>query len=187
MKNSIKYLKEAIIGETHASKKYDFYSSVAKKEGFSKIAYLFATLKDAEIIHIKNHTKALGNNDFSIPEENIEKKTTFENLKTALNDETFEYKKMYPKFLKKIKAETKNEFGKVAQLSMNWAMKVEKTHAKLLKIALKFLTLNKDFDCKNLYLCTVCGNIISSDSHPTKTCPVCGHDHQFYNKSEFKL
>ena len=186
MKYSIEYLKESIIGETNASKMYEIFSKIAKQEGFKNVAYLFYTLKKAELIHIRNHEKALGDPNFTFSDEKIEAGTTIENLKTAFEGETFEYKKMYPKFLKAIKKETKEEFAKVAQLSMIWAKKVEKTHAKLLKNAIKFIKSGKDFDSKNLYLCTVCGNIVSSDSHPEDVCPICGHDHQFYNKSEFE-
>ena len=64
---------------------------------------------------------------------------TIENLANAIKAESHEGKYLYSKLMKNIKNETNTEYGKVANLTMLWAKKVEKEHARILKKALKSL------------------------------------------------
>ncbi len=175
----MEYLKKAINGETLATQKYSVFAEIAKKEGFANIAYLFESLTVAEKIHIKNHKNAL-DEDYKPENEDFTRGTTVENVKDAMDAELWENKKMYPSFIKEIKKDKKNPMQKVAQLSFEWARDVELTHHKALKIAMKYLEQGKEFDCSEIYICKVCGNLVFSK--PTKICPICRHDPAFYFK-----
>ena len=54
-------LKEAIIGESKAQRKYELYAEQAIKENLVEIGHLFKAVAFAESIHIKNHIKAISN------------------------------------------------------------------------------------------------------------------------------
>jgi rubrerythrin len=172
-----KCLKAAITGEFNATLKYSEFSKVAAKEGHKNIAYLFQTLVVAENIHIKNHKRALGE-DYSPESHDFDAKSTSDNVQAGIEGETYEFTEMYPGFLKEFQKETKEDYGKVAKLSMEWASKVEITHAEILKMALAALESGNDLKIDALYICRVCGNIILGE--PKELCPVCGHDIAFY-------
>ena len=53
-------LREAFAGETQARSKYDYFASVAKKEGYEQIAAIFQTTANNEKEHAKMWFKALG-------------------------------------------------------------------------------------------------------------------------------
>ncbi len=133
----------------------------------------------AEGIHIKNHSNALKEEYTPKIEENIEVLDTIQNLKAAIYGEIEEGKTLYPKLIKSIKKECRSLYGKVAKLSMNWAQKVEKQHAILLKTAYKSLKNGKDIEINKIYICHVCGNILLNELSD-KECSVCGHDVEFF-------
>lgn len=174
-----KALKILIDGESSAVKMYSKYSDIALNEGFGNISILFRSLAMAEKIHIKNHFNALGEEYTPVIDEDFKTETTLENIKEALNGEMEENKSLYPKLVKSIKKECKSHEGKVARLSMIWAQKVEKEHAKLLKRALKSIKQGKDFTFNEIYICQVCGNVVL-DRKSEKECEVCGHDTLFF-------
>ena len=53
-------LREAFAGETQARSKYDYFASVAKKEGYEQIAAIFQATANNEKEHAKMWFKALG-------------------------------------------------------------------------------------------------------------------------------
>lgn len=177
---SEKALKILIEGETSASESYSNFGEKAEEDGFSIVGMLFKALSKAELVHIRNHKKALGF-DYSPKAEKVIVSDTLNNLKTAIEGETEENKKLYPSLIKKIKKETKTEKGKVARLTMVWAQKAESEHAKLLKKALKAIKSGKDLDAEQIFICRVCGNIILNKNEE-KECSVCGHDFLFFDK-----
>ena len=180
MEKSKEALKILITGESNAVKIYEIFSTKAYEEGYGNIGLLFDVLSKAERIHVKNHLHAL-EEEFEPELNEVSVQSTMENLKTAITGETEESKKMYPRLIKSIKSECGTEFGKVAKLSMTWALKVEKEHAKLLKIALKALNSGSDMMLKSIFLCQVCGNMVINDL-TDDVCKVCGHDRQFFNE-----
>ncbi len=173
------YLKKAMAGELGAARQYAGFSFVALKEGFENTALLFSALEQAENIHYKNHLSALGQ-DYSPETEPFTTGTSLENLLNAINTENYEYNEMYPEFMKSMVSEPDRQYYRVAQLSMEWAMKVEKTHAKILTDAAEYAKRGLDFDIENIYICRVCGNIEIGSDLPDTVCPVCGHDRVFY-------
>lgn len=170
-------LKKAITGEFNAILRYKKFAEIANQEGFKNTTYLFRTLVIAEHIHIKNHKKALGES-YDPETKSFQSGKTLENVNSGIEGETWEFKTMYPGFIKQIEKADKSEMGELASLSMTWAKNVEYTHAALLKIALAALQTGKDLDIDEMYICKICGNIVFNK--PQDTCVVCGHDKLFF-------
>ena len=160
MSNSDKNLAAAFAGESQANRKYLAFAKQADAEGHTQAAKLFRAAAEAETIHAHAHLKALGGI-----------KSTAENLKTAVEGETYEFESMYPDFIK----EAKEENNAAALRTFNLANEAEKVHAELYKKALTNLGYGEAYD---YYLCTVCGHIAEKDA-PYK-CPICGAKTQAY-------
>jgi len=137
---TIENLKAGIKGETTASAKYAAFAQKATEEGQANIAKLFMAASKAESIHAANHKKVLEGlgekmEDFTPA---YEVKTTAENLKAAIEGETYEVTTMYPQFL----TDAKNEKVEKATKSFTWAFDTEKKHQQFYTKALQALTEN---------------------------------------------
>lgn len=183
----VENLKEAIIGESTARKKYELFAEKATEENHPEIAHLFKAIAYAESFHIKNHIKALSkitnsqvdlNEIFKLNEEKIKKlvSSTRDNLIQAIAGETFEFKKMYKSFRKN----AKNEHTYLAEFTFTLARKAEKIHSKLYIKCLKQLDNNEPFEPIDIYVCKICGYVELSE--PPKFCPNCEHDQKFFIK-----
>lgn len=149
-------LKEAFAGESQANQKYRAFAKKAERDGFPNIAKLFNTAAEAERIHAEGHLGAL---------EGIG--TTIENLKAAIDGETYEYKEMYPPMLEQAEAENHK-----AKRMFKYAVDAEDVHAQLYKLALAAAEQGKDLEVTDFYLCPVCGHI--EFGKPEENCPICG-------------
>ena len=107
-------LKAAFAGESQANRRYLAFAKKADEEGFPQIAKLFRAAAEAETVHAHNHLKVMG-----------QIKSTVDNLGTAVSGETYEFKKMYPEFIE----DAKKEGNKQAEMSFEYANKVEQIHA----------------------------------------------------------
>ncbi len=183
----IENLKEAIIGESNAKRKYELFAEKALNEGFSEIAHLFKAISTAESIHIKNHLKAIEEitkksvdlNAIVNIEENVLKKqvrNTRNNLIQAIAGETFEFKKMYKGFMKNAK---KNDVY-LAEFSFDLARMAEIVHSKLYIKFLKKLDKKEPFEDIDIFVCRICGNVELRKI--PKICPNCEHDQKFFMK-----
>ncbi|NLI56427.1 rubrerythrin family protein [bacterium] len=152
-----KFLNEAFAGESMAHMKYQIFSEIAEKEGFSNIARLFKAISYAEQVHATNHFRNLGN---------IGK--TSENLQSGIDGETFEVEEMYPVYnnIAKLQGE------KGAEISTHYALEAEKIHSELYKMAKDLAEKNKDIEKVDIYICPVCG--FTHIGEPPDKCPVCG-------------
>lgn len=150
---TLKNLMEAFAGEAQANRKYLAYAKKAEKEGKLNAAKLFRAASDAETLHALKHFEVAG-----------KIASTAENLKDAVAGETYEYKDMYPDFVKEAEAEG----NKAALMSFTLAMKAEEVHARLYQEALENLDESGEVF---YYLCPVCGNI--EKARPEK-CSICG-------------
>jgi len=148
-----KNLMAAFAGESQANRKYLAYAKKAEKEGKLNAAKLFRAAADAETIHALKHFEVAGKIG-----------STADNLKDGVSGETYEFKDMYPDFVKEAEAEG----NKAALMSFTFAMKAEEVHAELYKEALENLDNTEEVF---YYLCPVCGNI--EKSVPEK-CKICG-------------
>jgi len=90
-----------------------------------------------------------------------------ENLESAVEGETYEFKKMYPPMIADAVAEKDIE----ARYSLEYAMSIEMIHAKLFKKALQDPAA---VAASAYYVCPVCGHTVA-DKAPGK-CPYCGVD-----------
>lgn len=145
-------LKTAIAGESQANRKYLAFAQKADQEGRKGVAKLFRAASEAESLHALNQLRIAG-----------VIKSTEENLKAALEGETYEFTEMYPGFIET--AEKEN--NPAAKRAFELANEAEKSHAALYKKALE----NPDHD-DDYYVCGVCGYI--NESEAPIQCPVCG-------------
>ena len=167
---TIDNLLAAFNGETTASAKYAACTKKAVQEGYPQIAILFSAVSAAEKIHSGNHMAVLEESGIKTvpinPEYTV--KSTTENLKDAIKGETYEATIMYPEFLK-IADEAGNP---MAMLSLNYALKTEKTHRLIYEKALVALETNTLKSLSDVYyICATCGN--TYDAAPPQRCGIC--------------
>jgi rubrerythrin len=154
---TIKNLKDAIVGETTASAKYKAFADKAREEGNDTIAILFDAASKAEAIHADNHTKVLTELGETMEAftPQFEVKTTAENLKAAIDGESYEAATMYPQFL----ADAKAEKVEKATKSFTWALDTEMKHKDFYSNALSALNSGSETNLPVGYaVCPVCGN-----------------------------
>lgn len=150
---TLKNLMAAFAGEAQANRKYTAYAKKAEKDGKLNAAKLFRAAADAETLHALKHFEVAGKIG-----------STEENLKDGVAGETYEYKEMYPDFVKEAEAEG----NKAALMSFTFAMKAEEVHAGLYQEALENLDNTEEVF---YYLCPVCGNI---EKFQPEKCSICG-------------
>ena len=157
MSRSEENLKKAFAGESQASRRYKAFADKAEREGYSEVARLFRAASESETIHATNDLLIMRG-----------VKSTTDNLKTAIEGETYEYTEMYPGFLEDAKAEGRRDAEKIFQE----AKKTEEYHASYYKEALKQIECKKDIPRRKYYVCTVCGYTAEDDA--PDECPICG-------------
>ncbi len=163
MANTEKNLQDAFAGESQANRKYLAFAKKAEAEGFKQAAKLFRAAAAAETIHAHNHLRELG-----------AVKSTRENLLEAINGESYEFQKMYPRMI----ADARAEENAGALRTFNYANDVEKVHAALYQKALDSLGRNAETD---YYVCQVCGYTAEGE---LDECPVCKAKKQAFKKAE---
>ena len=108
MKETIKNLVKAFIGESQARNRYTFYAKIAKNEGYEQISEIFTMTADNEREHASWLFKMI-NELKQETNENIDEITveanaitilgsTIDNLKSAIAGEEYEYNSMYPEY-----------------------------------------------------------------------------------------
>jgi rubrerythrin len=157
-------LATAFAGESQANRKYLAFARQAEKEGYGQIAKLFRAAAEAETIHALAHLANKGGVG-----------TTLENLKAAVEGETYEFTSMYPPMVEQAKAE-----GHKAKTMLDFANRAEKVHAGLFRQALEALQSGKDLSQMEVYLCPVCGDV--EFGVPPDKCPICGAPAAKYQK-----
>lgn len=116
-------LKEAFAGESQANRRYMYFSRVADIEGYPDIAGLFKDTADAETGHAFGHLDFL--KEVGDPVTGVPFGKTEQNLKSAIEGETYEYTQMYPGMGKTAREEG---FFELAEWFETLA-KAEKSHA----------------------------------------------------------
>ena len=160
-------LMAAFNGESNANAKYLEYAKKADAEGYAGVAGLFRAAAKAEATHAATHAaaiKKLGGTpkaDIKLPEI----KGTTDNLKAALEGETYERDKMYPEFI----AEAKASGNKGALRAFNFAVAAEGEHARFYADAGANPQAWKA--AKTFYVCPVCGKTVVTPV--SDKCPVC--------------
>lgn len=160
-------LNAAFQGESNAAHRYAVFAQKAEAEGDVFAARLFRAAAQAEAIHKENHKKAildLGGTVADFQLEEVRPGTTAENLKAAIQGETYERDTMYPEFL----AQARKDGVKEAVRTLLYAQKAEAEHARLYQKALEML--GQTFD-EPLYVCKICGYTVTE--LPSSRCPSC--------------
>ena len=156
MPTTLENLKEAFAGESQAFQKYSAFARKADQEGLPNIAKLFRLTAQAEKIHAEGHFKNMDG-----------VASTVENLKAAIEGETFEFTQMYPPMIQQAVKE-----GHKGRRMLEYAVAAEDIHSRLYKQAIDAAKTAKDLGVTDFFLCPVCGNIEFGQA-PEK-CPVCG-------------
>ncbi|MCR4818107.1 MAG: rubrerythrin family protein [Fretibacterium sp.] len=152
---TMKDLQEAFAGESQANRKYLAFADQADKDGFPGVAKMFRAIASAETLHAHSHFRTMGG-----------VKSTEENLKSALEGETYEFTVMYPEFIKDAEAEGND----AAKRGFNMANEAEKAHGALYKKTLNELASLKGKDT-DWYVCPVCGYV--HEGSAPDVCPIC--------------
>lgn len=153
---TLNHLMAAFAGEAQANRKYLAYAKKAEAEGKHNVAKLFRVTADAETIHAFKEYELAGKLG-----------STSDNLQAAIAGETYEFKEMYPEFLKA----AEEEGNKAAARAFKFALEAEKVHAQLFQEALDNLGETEEVF---YYLCPVCGNIEKSIPEKCFICQVPG-------------
>lgn len=154
-------LRAAFAGESQANRKYTAFARKADEEGHSGVAKLFRAAAEAETVHALNHLRVLGGIG-----------STEDNLKEAIEGETYEFTSMYPGFI----AEAEAAGNQQAVISFMGANAVEEIHANLYTKALN----NLDRDDVTYYVCQICGNTVENEA--PDICPICQAPKQSFKK-----
>ncbi len=187
MKQTIKNLAKAFIGESQARNRYGFYSKIAKKEGFEQIAEIFMITADNEKEHASwlfkliNELKKKSNEN--LDEINVEAAVptildnTAENLKSAIAGENHEYTAMYPEFANVAEKEGLPEIAQRLRAIARAEEHHEERYKKILKEVEAGTVFKKDKEIS--WVCRECGYVHSGTEAP-EICPSCGHPKSFY-------
>ncbi len=171
-------LLAAFQGESNAHARYVAFATKADQEGYGRVASLFRAAARAEEIHAKNHADVLKKIGVEAKAElkAADVKSTRENLKAALEGETYERDTMYPQFLVK----ARQDGNRAAIETFNMAKMAEAEHAKLYTAALAGLDGAKGSASESLYVCTVCG--YTTTKLDFEKCPACFNPKDRYVK-----
>ncbi len=154
---SEKNLNDAFAGESQAHMKYMAFGDKAERENLPNVARIFRANSYAEQIHATNHLRTLSGIQ-----------STSENLKAAIEGETYEVEEMYPAFIK----DAQEEQEPAAERMSIWAKAAEEVHAGLYKKAKSAVDGGSDVDIGHIHVCQVCGFTMEGDA--PDICPVCG-------------
>ena len=178
-------LMKAYVGESQASRRYAFYASVAKKEGYIQISNIFTETSGQESEHAKrffgflNEDKDLQGHAFNVnadyPIALFD--NTLDNLKAAAAGEHEEWTDAYQEFAKIAKEEG---FPAVAAAFLKIS-DVEERHEKRYNKLIENMENGTVFKKEKVveWKCINCGYIHTGESAPAK-CPACLHDQGYF-------
>ena len=159
-------LEETVQGELMAHLRYLMFADRAKRRGMERIANLFQALAASEYYHARNFYSVL------------ERPAAFmESIKAYVPFEEFEYERMY----QMLAEYAKDHHYPLAEQAFLSAAVAEREHALLLKQASDM----EKFTEGVIYVCPICGNLMTGDSVPER-CPVCGGPKRQYDTFESK-
>ncbi len=116
-------LKNAFAGESQANRRYLYFARRADIEGYPDVGGLFRDTSEAETGHAFGHLDFL--KEAGDPCTGVPIGSTEQNLKSAVEGETYEFTEMYPGFAKTARGEG---FEEIAEWFETLA-KAEKSHA----------------------------------------------------------
>ena len=102
-------LKTAFAGESQANRRYIYFAQKADVEGYPDISALFRSVAEGETGHAFGHFDFLA--EVGDPVTGVAVGPTADNLKSAIEGETYEYTEMYPGFAKTAREEGFDEIS----------------------------------------------------------------------------
>ena len=167
-------------GESQARNRYDYFASVAQKEGLVQVAHIFTETALQEKEHAKRMFKLLSSGEAveitaSFPAGKIG--TTIENLTEAAGGEYEEWSDLYPSFAKTAREEG---FEEIAVIWDNISI-AEKHHEERFKLLLKNIKDGVVFKKAGevVWACLNCGYTETATEAP-KACPACAHPQAYF-------
>jgi rubrerythrin len=133
--NTHENLKTAFAGESQANRRYLYFARRADIEGYPDVGGLFRDTSEAETGHAFGHLDFL--KEAGDPVTGVPIGSTEQNLKSAIEGETYEFTEMYPGFAK---AARTDGFDEIAEWFETLA-KAEKSHAGRFTKGLQTLSL----------------------------------------------
>lgn len=155
-------LAETVEGELMAHFKYLMFADRAERRGMERISNLFRALAASEYYHARNFYSIL---DRPAPFK--------DSVKTYVPGEEFEYTHLYQMLADYAKAHQ----APLARQAYQGASAAEKVHAGLLDQASEL----EKFEEETIYVCPICGYVMTGDSAPDR-CPVCGGPKRQYEE-----
>jgi len=171
-------LMKAFAGESMARNKYEYFAKIAKKEGYRDIAEHFQRAANNERMHAKLELKMY--NQMTIGKEFGD---TVENLKYAIEGESYENVTMYPDFAAIAKEEEHKEVARI----LAGIGKIEIEHENMYRNLLKRLETGAEHESEEEeeWICEVCGHI-HRGKKALKVCPVCKHPQEYQSRLNSK-
>jgi rubrerythrin len=156
MARTVDNLMKMFTSGSESSLRYMVFAEAAEKEGHPNAAKIFKAVAKAKMFHALSHFRAAKFAD-----------TTTENLKQALEEETYDYKNAYPSMIQDAVKDDALE----ARHSLEYGMSIGPIFTKLISKAIGNLDADEG---GSYYVCPVCGNI--EFGKPPAKCPFCGVD-----------
>jgi len=176
-------LLKSFAGESQARNRYEFFASVAKKEGYEQISAIFMETSNQEKEHAKRFFKFLEGGMTAItasyPAGIIG--TTIENLKAAAEGEHEEWADLYPHFADVAKQEGFNEISVAFRMIARVEAEHERRYLKLLQNLSEDTVFMKAG--KVWWKCINCGYVYESVK-ALEVCPACLHPKAFMQLRE---
>src|SRR3954453_8326493 len=116
-------LKEAFAAESQANRRYLYFAQKADIEGYPDVAALFRSVAEGETGHAFGHFDFLA--EVGDPVTDVPVGATDDNLRSAIEGETYEFTEMYPGFAKVARDEGFEEVAEWLEI----VARAEKTHA----------------------------------------------------------
>jgi rubrerythrin len=176
-------LLKSFAGESQARNRYDFFASVARKEGFEQIANIFQETALQEKEHAKRYFNFLEGGPLEITAAYPAGKigTTKENLKAAAEGEHEEWTELYPHFAEVAHQEGFPEIAAAYKMITKVETEHERRYLKLLQNVSEDMVFMKKG--KVWWKCLNCGYVYESEK-ALEMCPACLHPKAFMQVRE---
>ena len=194
MKDTNKNLMYAFMCESQARNRYELYAKTAKNEGFMLFSKIFREIADQEREHANwNYLllqKLKKDEFFENLKVEIESATTYgttiENLESAIKEELYQWREMYPTFAQIAKNDGYSDISK----KLSDIAEVEKGHYNRFQMLLglaKDNALLKRGEI-NVWKCIECGYEIAKDELDDNfQCPSCHQYKPYFQKHILRL
>ncbi len=187
MKKTLINLAEWFVGESQARNRYTMFASKARKEGLLQVSQVFLETAEQELEHaewfMKMFLEIKEKEGLDIEMQKVDTDvfvklgTTLENLKYAIDGETYEFDDMYAQFVEDALEEWYPEVAERIKAIMNAEMHHAERYQKLYDQLEAGTLRNKESEVERV--CTKCGHSHKGKSAPD-VCPSCWHTEEYF-------